>query len=63
MRDNPKVHGPGGYAKDGSADPCFGRITRGTDIIDRIHALTGELNPGDWKKIENPVAIISMKRL
>jgi len=62
MRDNSKVHGPGGYAKDGSADPCFGRITRGTDIIDRIHALTGALNPGDWKKIKNPVVILSIKR-
>jgi cyclophilin family peptidyl-prolyl cis-trans isomerase len=62
MVDNVKLHGPGGYAKDGSGDPCFGKVTRGMDIIDRVHGSTGPLTKGDWKRIENEIVIINMKR-
>jgi len=43
MKDNSALHGPNGYAQDGSADPCFGRITRNPDVMDRIHAAAGPL--------------------
>jgi cyclophilin family peptidyl-prolyl cis-trans isomerase len=62
-QDNSIAHGPGGYANDGLADPCFGRITRGWEYIDRVHSSTGALNPGDWKRIENQIAILSIRRL
>jgi cyclophilin family peptidyl-prolyl cis-trans isomerase len=62
-RDNSKWHGPGGYAADGSADACFGRITRGSKIIDRIRGLTGDLHDGDRKDIQPSPSIHSMKVL
>ena len=45
--DNSEIHGPGGQPTDddvgsiggsrsGSADPCFGRIVSGYDVIQRI---------------------------
>jgi cyclophilin family peptidyl-prolyl cis-trans isomerase len=61
IKDNTNVHGPGGYAADGQADPCFARITRGTEIIDRIHGMSGELHEGDWKDIDPFVAVRSAK--
>lgn len=63
IQDNGKNHGPGGYAQDGSADPCFGRITRGRDLLDRIHSSTGELRQGDWKAIQQSITIISAKKV
>ena len=62
-QDNSALHGPGGYAENGSADPCFGRVTRGTDIIDRIHGLTGQLDQGDWKEMSPYVAVRWIKIL
>lgn len=62
-RDNTHSHGPQGYSTDGLADPCFGRITRGWDIVDRIHASTGELMDGDWKEIQPAILIQSIKLL
>jgi cyclophilin family peptidyl-prolyl cis-trans isomerase len=63
MEDNSGLHGPNGYAADGSADPCFGRVTRGQDVIDQIHGLTGEMEHADWKQIDSPVAVRSIKIL
>mmetsp|Transcript_6017 Transcript_6017/g.14251 ORF Transcript_6017/g.14251 Transcript_6017/m.14251 type:complete len:473 (-) Transcript_6017:253-1671(-) len=62
-QDNSELHGPGGYAEDGSADPCFGRVTRGMDIIDRIHSLTGQMERGDWKELMPFVAVRWVKIL
>jgi len=62
-QDNSALHGPNGYADDGSADPCFGLVTRGTDIIDRIHDLTGPLEQGDWKELGQYVAVRWIKML
>eukprot|EP00934_Nitzschia_sp_Nitz4_P009162 Nitzschia sp. Nitz4//scaffold297_size22919//11866//13169//NITZ4_008522-RA/size22919-augustus-gene-0.6-mRNA-1//1//CDS//3329546301//9152//frame0 len=62
-KDNSAVHGPGGYAADGSPDPCFGKVTRGFDVIDRIHGLTGALEAGAWREIQPPVPVLSMRRL
>ena len=63
MRDNTHAHGPQGFTADGKADPCFGRVVRGQDIVDRINAATGQLHDGDWKKIDNDIAILSVKNL
>jgi len=37
-QDNSKLHGPGTqpHHLDGDADPCFARITRGSDIVEQI---------------------------
>jgi cyclophilin family peptidyl-prolyl cis-trans isomerase len=61
--DNSESHGPGGYAADGSADACFGRITRGWDAIHRINGLTGSLQEGDWKEIQPATSIRSIRIL
>jgi len=60
MNDNTQLHGPGGYAADGSADPCFAVVTRGFDVADRIHNLgAGE----DWKDLQPNIVVRSMKLL
>ena len=63
VQDNSKLHGPGGYAKDGSADPCFGRVVRGQDAIDTMHQLGGGVNPGEWKELDPKVAVRWVKLL
>ena len=63
VQDNSKLHGPGGYAKDGSADPCFGRVVRGQDAIDTMHQLNGGVNPGEWKELDPKVAVRWVKLL
>jgi cyclophilin family peptidyl-prolyl cis-trans isomerase len=62
MDDNSRSHGPGGYAADGSADPCFGRITRGFDAIDRLHSAKGDVE-GGWTQLNPNVYILSVKLL
>ena len=57
VQDNSNLHGPGGYAEDGSADPCFGRVTRGHEVIDRMHQLDGGVQPGEWKELNPFVAV------
>ena len=59
MDDNSRHHGPGGYAADGSGDPCFGRITRGLDAVDRLHVVQGD----GWTELNPNVYILSMKIL
>eukprot|EP00980_Cylindrotheca_fusiformis_P005374 scaffold1143_cov96-Cylindrotheca_fusiformis.AAC.7 len=62
--DNVELHGPNGYAQDGLADPCFGIVTRGQDLIDRIHGMTGEFeSANDWRALDDPVAIRWIKVL
>ena len=64
MVDNSVNHGPGGYAKDGTGDPCFGKVIVGTDVIDRIRkASAGGVVPhGKWIKTEpGPIAVKSVK--
>jgi cyclophilin family peptidyl-prolyl cis-trans isomerase len=33
-------------------DPCFGKVTRGFEVIDRMHEASEEMENGDWKEIE-----------
>eukprot|EP00980_Cylindrotheca_fusiformis_P003045 scaffold713_cov131-Cylindrotheca_fusiformis.AAC.3 len=33
-------------------DPCFGKVTRGWELVDRMHMASGELGTGDWKPLE-----------
>mmetsp|Transcript_714 Transcript_714/g.991 ORF Transcript_714/g.991 Transcript_714/m.991 type:complete len:395 (+) Transcript_714:289-1473(+) len=64
MIDNSKNHGPGGYATDGTGDPCFGKIIRGLDVVEKLHAASGPLDNGNWKDTEGgPVAVRSVKIL
>lgn len=61
-RDNTKLHGPGGYAKDGSGDPCFAKVIKGFDVVDRLFGAAGELKSGDWKELNGgPVAVRSIR--
>lgn len=61
VRDNTRLHGPGGYADDGQGDPCFGKVVKGHDVVDRLHRAAGELEAGDWKEMEEgPIAIRSI---
>lgn len=42
-QDNTKYHGPGGQGQHDlseEADPCFGRIVEGLDVINRLHRLS-----------------------
>lgn len=52
MMDNTEAH------RD-ARDPCFGTISRGTNLADWMHSLAGTLNPGDWKEMETDVIIRS----
>jgi len=42
-QDNAKFHGPGGQSRyeelAHDADPCFGKVIRGHNVIDRMHQL------------------------
>jgi cyclophilin family peptidyl-prolyl cis-trans isomerase len=64
MLDNSKNHGPGGYAEDGTGDPCFGKITHGFDVVEKMHAASGPLESGQWKDTEGgSIAVRSIKIL
>jgi hypothetical protein len=59
--DNTIPHGPDGHQHFGSAEPCFGRIIIGKDVIDRISALPGlEEKPA---LLEKSVEILSVRVL
>ena len=64
-RNNAQLHGPGGYSNDGYGDPCFGKITFGTEVITRIHEQSspgGLVRDGEWKEMEHgPIAVRSVK--
>ena len=64
MDDNTQHHGPGGY--DGGPDPCFGRITHGHDVVERMHSSSpgGVPPPGEWRDMESgPIAVKSIRIL
>jgi cyclophilin family peptidyl-prolyl cis-trans isomerase len=64
MIDNSANHGPGGYAVDGTGDPCFGKISQGFDVVEKLHAASGPLEGGQWKETEGgPVAVRSIRLL
>ena len=66
MIDNSEHHGPGGNGGN-SPDPCFGRITHGFDVVERMHnSSPGGVPPppGEWKDMEHgPIAVKSIKIL
>ena len=43
--DNTELHG-------GRRDPCFGKVTRGWELVERMHQSSGELQLGDWKELQ-----------
>jgi cyclophilin family peptidyl-prolyl cis-trans isomerase len=67
MKDNSEIHGPGGQLRHygdllDDADPCFGSIVEGIDVIDRIHR--SNVEPTKWQDaIAHPVLIKQMKIL
>ena len=64
MKDNSKLHGPGGqtsYEDPSEADPCFAKVIEGTEVADRM--ALGQLKPGKYKALEQNVAIVSMRIL
>ncbi|GMI34575.1 hypothetical protein TrRE_jg13182 [Triparma retinervis] len=60
--DNTRNHGPGGqksYNIQAEADPCFGRVIEGFEVIKRIQAL--EVEEGGFMMLKEFVDIKSMK--
>jgi hypothetical protein len=42
MQDNTKIYGPGGqsnYSVKEEADPCFGEVIEGREVLQQIHEL------------------------
>lgn len=63
-RNNTDLHGPGGqrnYADPSEADPCFAKIIKGTEFVDRMQL--GPVKPGGYKALKHNVAITSMRIL
>lgn len=61
-KDNSKSHGPGGqghYEDPTEADVCFAKITKGTDLVDRIRKLP--VKDERTKELKDNVAIVSVK--
>lgn len=61
-KDNSILHGPGGqrnYADPTEADPCFAKVVRGFEVVDRM----GEapIKEGNYRALEHNIAITSMK--
>ena len=62
--DNTRNHGPGGqssYAIASEADPCFAKVISGFDAVDRMQKMS--VQPGGYKRMQNYVAIKSVKIL
>ena len=60
--DNTENHGPGGqtsYDDVGEADPCFGKVVEGKDVVERIHNL--ERHHDDYQGLVHYVDITVMK--
>merc|ERR1719242_284964 len=58
--DNTENHGPGGqdhYDLYEEADPCFGRIVDGFDVLEKIFALPA----GNYHILDVPVHIVRMR--
>jgi cyclophilin family peptidyl-prolyl cis-trans isomerase len=64
MKDNSAIHGPGGQSWHygdlvDDADPCFGTIVEGIDVIERIHQ--SNVKPTKWEDaIAHPILIKKM---
>jgi len=64
MEDNTENHGPGGqgdYSIKGEADPCFGKVVEGLDVVSLMHKMPKE--PGDFEGMKYNVGIKSAKIL
>ena len=64
MQDNSRAHGPGGqgsYEDAREADPCFAQVVEGQDVADHIHQ--SAVQPGNYKRMQHYVAIVSMRIL
>lgn len=64
MKDNSKLHGPGGQTWHygdivDDADPCFGTVLKGVDVIDMIYQ-SAVMSPGYNDTIVHPVLIKKM---
>mmetsp|Transcript_32234 Transcript_32234/g.37584 ORF Transcript_32234/g.37584 Transcript_32234/m.37584 type:complete len:359 (+) Transcript_32234:81-1157(+) len=62
--DNTKNHGPGGqtaYAVQSEADPCFAKVVKGFDAVDRMHQMS--VQEGGYNRLKHYVAIKSVKIL
>jgi len=60
--DNTKNHGPGGQSHhdlEEEADPCFGEIVEGKDVMERMYKMSANRN-NDWL-LDNPVHIIKAR--
>ena len=61
--DNTINHGPGGqvsYAVQQEADPCFGKVVEGFDVVDRMHRQ--DKVPGDgYEKMINFVDVVKVE--
>jgi hypothetical protein len=53
VRDNTEHHGA-------IRDPCFGKVTRGEEVVNLIHGAAGELEEDDWKELPAHVLIASI---
>eukprot|EP00551_Chaetoceros_affinis_P008877 CAMPEP_0203667316 /NCGR_PEP_ID=MMETSP0090-20130426/4172_1 /ASSEMBLY_ACC=CAM_ASM_001088 /TAXON_ID=426623 /ORGANISM="Chaetoceros affinis, Strain CCMP159" /LENGTH=365 /DNA_ID=CAMNT_0050531437 /DNA_START=120 /DNA_END=1217 /DNA_ORIENTATION=- len=63
-RDNTRNHGPGGqtsYALASEADPCFAKVVKGFDAVDRMQKMS--VQPGGYKRMTHYIAIKSVKIL
>jgi cyclophilin family peptidyl-prolyl cis-trans isomerase len=60
--DNTVAHGPGGYARDGEADPCFAKIVEGFDAVDHMHTFP-VVKFGEYLPMPYPIAVRSMRIL
>lgn len=64
MQDNSELHGPGGqtnYEDPTEADPCFAKVVKGFEVVDRMHQ--SPVQPGGYDAMVHNVAIRSMKIL
>lgn len=64
-KDNTIAHGPGGQPNiddmHNEADPCFGRVVDGVDVLNEIDKIPVDANHGD--ELSYPVKIISARVL
>jgi len=68
VRDNTQIHGPFGqdqYEEANEADPCFGRVVEGKDVVDRLHTIPTVMDETVNSPIlmERLVAITAMRIL
>lgn len=60
--DNTRNHGPGGqtsYKVVNEADPCFGKVVKGFEVVDKL--LKQPVKPGGFRGMKENVGIVYMK--